>query len=452
MATLLELLAARLASLRASELSPPTVARVKDCIYDVIVRTFENRGQKSSRVAREVTASWAGPGAATVWADGRRASVLDAAYANAAGAGSMDIHAASCSHPGCVVVPAAFAVGESVGASGSAVVEAVVRGYEATTQIGLLGATRSFIEKGFRPTGLFGPFGAAAAATSLLDGDEAQVVDALALAASHGGGVCQWAEAGTRDGPFQNANAARGGVQAALLAAHGVHAPADTLEGRFGFLQAYAGLVPDGGRPWPQDDRDALADIEFKSAPSCAYTQETLEAGLRLHRRGVAPDTVTSIEVSGYRLVKAYPGCDYAGPFLTPEHGLFSNQAVLAAAILGGDDWRARIAQPDDDAFAALVNTIDIAVDPDAEAHFPDTRRVTVTVRLTDGAALHEHVATRPLERPNHAPTRAAARLAEHVGDVRAARIAEAVDRLDELPTIRDLVEPLRGLEAGAAA
>ena len=179
-----------------------------------------------------------------------------------------------------------------------------------------------FIEKAFRPTGLFGPFGAAASATRLLGGHHPQAVDALALAGNHGSGLCQWAEAGTRDGPLQNANAARAGVQAALLAMRGIRAPADLLEGKFGFLQAYAGGTSTLDQPWPVADKYAMDEIYFKNVPSCAFTQETLEAGIQLHRRRVMSENIAAIVISTYWLGKAYPGCDYSGPFKTQARSL----------------------------------------------------------------------------------------------------------------------------------
>jgi 2-methylcitrate dehydratase PrpD len=47
-----------------------------------------------------------------------------------------DLHRTSILHPGPVIVPAALAVAEHIGASGAELLAAVVRGYEATIRIG----------------------------------------------------------------------------------------------------------------------------------------------------------------------------------------------------------------------------------------------------------------------------------------------------------------------------
>ena len=45
---------------------------------------------------------------------------------------------------------------------------------------------------------------------------------------------------------------------------------------------------------------------------------------------------------------------------------------MLAAAILGGDDWRARLVRHDDPLFESLAAKIEITVNPVAEARFPE--------------------------------------------------------------------------------
>lgn len=66
-------------------------------------------------------------------------SVIAAAAINAAMGEiylSEDMHNPTSSHPGMLVIPVAMAYGESVGASGKRVIEAIVAGYEAMGRIG----------------------------------------------------------------------------------------------------------------------------------------------------------------------------------------------------------------------------------------------------------------------------------------------------------------------------
>src|SRR5215470_18256673 len=68
----------------------------------------------------------------------RRADVLDAAFLGGTAAHGMELddgYRQGSVHPGCVVVPAVLAVGYDMGASGKAVIEAIVAGYETAIAI-----------------------------------------------------------------------------------------------------------------------------------------------------------------------------------------------------------------------------------------------------------------------------------------------------------------------------
>src|SRR5687768_8252824 len=100
-----------------------------------------------------------------------------------------DFYRTALVHPGPVVVPAALAVAQEIGATGDAVLDAVVRGFEAMIRIGRsVGPTHY---KHFHNTATCGVFGSAAAAGSLLGLDERQMVDALGNAGTQASGLWQ---------------------------------------------------------------------------------------------------------------------------------------------------------------------------------------------------------------------------------------------------------------------
>ncbi|MDQ4119101.1 MAG: MmgE/PrpD family protein, partial [Actinomycetota bacterium] len=170
-----------------------TADRAAVCVLDALACAYGGTDRPWTRQARAVlapspqgAADSAAGGSAVVWADdGRRAGLADAVYANSAAAHSLiheDMHPASRAHPGSMVVPAALAVGEHTGAALADVFRAVVVGYEAIARAGDALGTDEFVERGFRPSGAFGPFGAAAASAVLLELDRAEQVSALSLA------------------------------------------------------------------------------------------------------------------------------------------------------------------------------------------------------------------------------------------------------------------------------
>ncbi len=81
-----------------------------------------------------------GAAGASVWRAGLRTGAPTAALVNASMAhvvNADDAHKESMGHPGTVVIPAALAVGEMEAASGAALLEAVVAGYECLLRVGI---------------------------------------------------------------------------------------------------------------------------------------------------------------------------------------------------------------------------------------------------------------------------------------------------------------------------
>lgn len=143
-------------------------------------------------------------------------------------------------HPGAILVPAAFAVAQSTGASGRDLITAFVAGCEVMFRIGVA-SHHSSEALGFHAPGITGPYGAAIAAARVLRADGRAMADALGIAASLGGGVLAFSKA-NRGGEVKRLHFGRGaeaGVLAARLALDGFAGPETALDGRFGFLETY---------------------------------------------------------------------------------------------------------------------------------------------------------------------------------------------------------------------
>jgi len=88
-------------------------------------------------------------------------------------------------HPGAVVLPTVLAFAE--GKDWKQIERAVVAGYDVMIRVAR-GGNPEFTRRGFHPTAIVAPFGAAAAAACLLDYDPFQTQNALCLAALGGPG------------------------------------------------------------------------------------------------------------------------------------------------------------------------------------------------------------------------------------------------------------------------
>jgi 2-methylcitrate dehydratase PrpD len=154
-----------------------------------------------------------------------------------------DSHAASLTHPGCAIVPAALAMAERYARSGSELLRAVVLGYDIGTRFSLaLGAGRFADCYHLSSHAYGGAFGATAAACALARLNAQQTAHALSYAVQMASGNRCW----LRD-PDHVQKAfvfggmpASSGVQAALMAAAGFTGVADALEGTPGFFASFS--------------------------------------------------------------------------------------------------------------------------------------------------------------------------------------------------------------------
>ena len=99
----------------------------------------------------------------------RRADLIDAAFLGGTAAHGIELDDGfrqGSVHPGCVVIPAALALGCARHSDGQALMQAIVAGYETVIAIGRA-CHPDLRQRGFHPTAAVGVFGSAAAAGKL---------------------------------------------------------------------------------------------------------------------------------------------------------------------------------------------------------------------------------------------------------------------------------------------
>src|SRR5262249_22080298 len=93
-----------------------------------------------------------------------------------------DIHLASCTTPGALVVPAAITVGASLGRGAAEIAAAIAAGYDIMTRLGEALDGPTILYRGVWPTFFLAPVAVAGACARLLRLDEKQAAHALAIA------------------------------------------------------------------------------------------------------------------------------------------------------------------------------------------------------------------------------------------------------------------------------
>ena len=327
-------------------------------------------------------------GACTTLGAGRH-DIADALLLNGALGNVLemdDVHRAAILHPGPVVIPVALAAVQQAGGNGHDLLDAVVRGYEATIRIGRALGTSHY--RYWHPTSTAGAFGAAAAAGSVLGLDAEQLADALGTAGSRTGGLWQMRHENVPTKSLHNAQAAQAGWQAAVLARAGLRGPRRILEGEQGLFAATA----------PQADAQAVIADEadwlihstsLKPWPACRHAHPSIDA-LRdaLAQRTEGDETsIERITVASY--AEALRFCDRAEP-VTELQAKFSLQHALAAIVVHGRPQLSHYTEAAcaDPAVSAWRAKVEVREDAGCSARFPQHYGASVQVHLADGRVL----------------------------------------------------------------
>jgi 2-methylcitrate dehydratase PrpD len=334
--------------------------------------------------------------AATIYGDPRPVSPEVAALVNGTAAHGFDLddlHFATMSHPGCVIIPAAVAIAQAQGSDGRELVAAVAAGYEPMLRTGMAAGLR-YGELGFHATGVLGPLGSATAASRLLSGRGADAVaDAIALAASLGSGIKAFNEFGPGMVKRLHAGrAAESGILAARLAQAGYAGPQRALSARFGLARVLA--MGEGADVAALDrglgDPLIVEDIYLKPYAACGALHGAVHAGqlLSQERPDLREADIREVVVGVSPRAIAQNSDPEPADVMAAQ---YSTEVAVAIALLGGaTDPRRFVAAGEDvgDPARALARRTRLEVDQQAARTYPDPMEGVVAVTLRDGTTL----------------------------------------------------------------
>jgi 2-methylcitrate dehydratase PrpD len=440
------------AGLRLDQLPPPVVKRARFLVLDLVGNIIRARHDAESTPSflAAVRATGMAAGNSGVFGDAARYTPLGAAFLNGALAHSLDFddtHAAASLHPGAPVIPAALAAGEMVGASGADVLAGIVAGYEITCRAALALPAGEHYDRGFHPTATCGAFGAAAAAARVFGLTPDRVDGALGTVLSQCAGSLQFLVNGAWTKRFQVGWAACNGLMTATLVREGFKGPSEALEGRHGFLNAYA--------PNPKPERAVqnlgsvfeLMATAVKPYPSCRYGHAGIDAALALRTaHDLKPPEISAVTLglprAGMMLIGEPP--DKKADPQNVVDGQFSGPFVIAAALargaMGWDSYRLL----HDPTVRSLLPKITCVFDPEIEAEFPANMagKLAITAR---GQTFAQKVVV-PKGEPDNFLTEAELRgkfaglSGALLGAERSARLADAVLAIDTATDVAHLM------------
>lgn len=288
-------------SIEYDKLPSYVIKETKRLILDTLACAFGGFSGEPSKIVRKTVRNLGGCLESTVIGEGSRTSCTLATLANGAMIRYLDNNdyyiGRDPSHPSGNLAPA-LALAERQGLGGADVILGMVVAYEVQVRFCDYAGSPNIWERGWHH-GTNMQFSSAALASRLLGLDRSAMANAIAIAGSHNNTLAQSQRGNI---PMMKASAeatiAKGGVEAALLAANGLTGPEEVFEGGIGWAHAVAGEVDFGALTKPIDKHYRIMDACMKPYAAEAMTQGPIQAALDVvAENDIDIATVEKIEV-----------------------------------------------------------------------------------------------------------------------------------------------------------
>ena len=383
--------------LRFEDLPGEVVESAKLVLLDYLASAMA--GYKVNRIFNEalwgVVGDMGGKKESRVLFQGARLPAPHAAMMNAAyghGADLDDGHRTAQGHPGVGTIPVALALAEANGLSGGDVIVAIVAGYDIFVRMATA-LNPSHLSRGFHTTGTIGTIAAAGAAAKALKLPLAGVRNALSLAALQAAGLLEVAESGQMAKPFHPAKAAFNAILAARLAEKGAEGPRLPLEGRKGFIKAFADQADLDVLGQDLGKKFRISSCYVKLYPACRHTHGAIDAALKLKQGGLfSPNALKAVKVHIYPAAINLTGSIYKPKNV--DEAKFSLAYTVATALTKGHFTLKDLdaAKGLDKETRGVISKLEIISDQKLENRVANLRGARVELVLKNGTTLREEV------------------------------------------------------------
>jgi len=378
------------ASTRA--LPADVIEKTKHHVLDTLAAMMSGAQLPPGRVALDFARTYSDK-VATIAGSTLQCGPIEAAFVNAMLAHADetdDSHAPSQSHPGCAVVPAALAVAEQFGISGTHLLRAVALGYDVGTRVTMTAGVPGFqTETHISTHALASLFGAAAASAAAASLDAQRMRWVLDYTAQQGSGTKAWQrDTDHIQKAFVFAGVgARGGVMATELVHLGATGVDDVLSGPDNFLSVYAPKADPAMLIDKLGERYEVVRTNIKRWSVGSPIQAPLDALEALFKRqAFDADHVKQVTVRCATTEAALVN-NREMPDICMQHMIAVMLVDKTASFQAAHD-KARMQDPVIVRHRAKVQLVS---DEELERHLP-RREAIVEVTLTDGTQLTQRV------------------------------------------------------------
>ncbi len=372
-------------------------AASRAAFIDTLACMFAGSNQPVTQNALAAVGTW-GLGEAVVIGQSTSLCPPFAAMVNGAAAHALDYDdydEPANAHPSAVIFPALLALSAERRASGLDLLDAHIVGVEVMQRLGEA-MNMDHYRRGWLSTLTLGSVASAAACARLCRLDYSSTVAALSLGASMASGLTN--QGGYQAKQLNPGLAAKNGVMASALAAAGISASDQVIDGPISLARSmgeyrehkFAAALAKLGNPWSIVEHGLI----MKAYPCCGYTHRLIDAAIELHPglQGAIP-RIRSIQISvpDYYLDLL----TYARPQNMAE-AMFSAEYNVAGALVRGGFGLDELSEQSiaDTELRRLVELtrIETRVPPDSDIVYDKRDPDVVEVTLDDGRCLRSEV------------------------------------------------------------
>jgi 2-methylcitrate dehydratase PrpD len=422
---------------RRTKLPPEVAQKGKSHVLDSLAAIVSGSQLKPGRLGLQHAREQGGKEQCAVLGSNLKTTPILAAFANGMSAHADETDDSNSQlHPGCAIVPAAWAIAEAQEKNGEALLRAVILGYD----IGFR------FHQAFQPrsTSFGATFGASAAAGALAELDSLQLCYLISYAAQQASGSRAWvADDEHVEKAFDYAaTPARNGVTAALLVQSGFTGNRDVLEGDKNIIETYAPCDP-GKLLSELGERFTITGCLVKKYPVGSPMMEAVDATVHLvAQHSIKPEDVVKVVA---RLPES--GARTVNDRHMPDVNI---QYILSAILLDGQltfeaahDYQ----RLQDRRLLEIKERVQLVFDQELERSGKRFQGL-VEIALKDGSTLREHVINcrgrpeNPMS-PEEVEKKAVWLMEPVLGRERVDQLIGSIRRIESVPGIRELTDLL---------
>lgn len=365
--------------LKIADIPDDVLHHGKRCFLDALGALLAGTATPVARLMADFALNYYPGNQATILVNGGKVSPVGASLANGYAANALDIddgYRMVKGHPGSCLIPVLFAAAEMADPTpdGPELLTSLIAGYEIAIRAGLI---RNATTSVYHTSGSWGAVGGAALAGRLLNLDGTSLREALGTAEYHGpiGAIMKGVSK-----PCMAKDTVGWGAMVAV---------SSVLMAKSGFTSAqpFFDEAPDAAWIDELGHDYKFLNLYFKPYCACRWAQPAIAGALKvLRENSISVESISAIRVDTFVNAAAL---SHAHP-LDTENAQYNFTYPVAAALMDGEVGPRQVLPPRifDRDLLQLADMIQVEVNPEFEAAFPQKTIAQVFIRTIDGREL----------------------------------------------------------------